>query len=142
VDRPWDKTEERTPPPGYVQHFEDSRMADEAIQQGHQLVAEEKFDRARREYRTALALKPYSAAAHMGLAYLCYIESTWEQALEHYIRAAEFDPRSAGAHYGIGRVLLEMDRENDAVMEFERALALDPALDAARDALTALGKAA
>lgn len=114
-------------------------MVEKAICQGNTYAVEEKYDLARREYRTALALRPTCAEAHLGLGYLCFAQGQWELALEHYVKCMEIDSNSADAHYGIGRVLLETDRINEAVPEFQKTLALDPTFDDARDTLSAIG---
>lgn len=114
-------------------------MVDRAVRKGNGLALEEKFDMARREYRTALALNPACVEATIGLGYLCFAQSQWDLALEHYTKALGIDPKSADAHYGIGRVFLEIDRVDEAIYEFQKTLALDPVFDDARETLTALG---
>jgi len=51
-----------------------------------------------------------------------------------FSRALTLDPNSAMAHYNLGSTLKEMNKYEDAVMEYKIALALDPALgDPARN---------
>ena len=97
------------------------------------------IDMARREYRTAIALKRTCTEAHVGLGYLSFIQGQWELSLEHYVKAIEIDPTNADAHYGIGRVILETRGQDEAVPELKKTLDLDPTYDDARETLTALG---
>lgn len=118
-----------------------ARLVEAAVRKGNSLAMEEKFDLARREYRTALMLNPGCTDAYIGLGYLCFLQGQWELALQHYTRCLDIDPNSADAHYGIGRVLLETDRINEAVSEFRTTLSLDPSFEDARESLTAIGTA-
>lgn len=118
------------------------KIVEAAVQKGNQLAFEGRFDEARREYRTALALHYVCLEAYLGLGYLSFAQGQWELALEHYLRAVEINAESADAHYGLGRVLLELEQSELGVEELQKALTLDPSLIDARDTLTALGKAA
>ncbi len=117
-------------------------MVERSVRKGNALAVEEKFDLARREYRTALVLNPACVEAFLGIGYLCFAQGMFDLALEHYRKALEIDPNSADGHYGIGRVLLETDQVNEAVGEFQKTLTLDPSFDDARETLTALGSLA
>lgn len=116
-------------------------LVDEAMQRGNAYALDGQPDKARREYRTALALNSAHLDAHLGLAYLSFSQSQWDLALEHYIRALQINPTSADVHYGIGRVMLELDRPEEAVPRFQAALKYDPTFEDARECLTTLGKA-
>lgn len=118
------------------------KQVSELVQKGHQCVADGLLEKARRDYRTAVALNPLCMEAYLGLGTLCFMQGMWELALEHYVKALEIQPSSAEAHYAIGRVLYETDRLEEAVTAFQKSLSLDPAFDEPRDALTVLGKAA
>lgn len=115
--------------------------ADAAISEGNHLAHTQKFDLARRQYRTALALNPSSYEAYIGLGFVSFMQGQWELALEHYAKAATLNPSGADAHYGIGRVLLEAKRVDEAVPELRKTLDLDPTFDDARETLTLLGRA-
>lgn len=114
-------------------------MIDRAVRNGNAYAIEEKFDMARREYRTAMALNPSCIEAYIGLGYASFAQGQWDLALEHYVKALGIDQNSADAHYGIGRVFLEIERVDEAIFEFQKTLALDPSFDDARETLTALG---
>ncbi len=116
-------------------------MVDRAVRNGNALAVEEKFDLARREYRTALALNPGCVEAYIGLGYLCFSQGQWDLALEHYTKALGIAPASADAHYGIGRVFLEIERVDEAIYEFQQTLKLDATFEDARETLTTLGAA-
>ncbi len=121
---------------------ETSRLVNLALQSGNGLAEAGEIEPARRQYKTALALRPPCTEACLGLGYLCSIQEQWELALEHYRAALDLDPGSADAHYGLGRSLLELGRREEAVPPLRKALEIDPTFEDARDTLTALGKAA
>jgi tetratricopeptide (TPR) repeat protein len=109
------------------------------VQKGHQRASELKFEEARKEYRTAVALDPRSEAAILGLGFVSFMQQKWDLALDYYKEVLTFNPSSADAHYGVGRVFLELNHLTEAVSEFRKTLELDPTFYEARETLTALG---
>jgi protein O-mannosyl-transferase len=61
----------------------------------------------------------------------------WPQALDALVTAERLDPNYAPVHFYRGSINLSLNRVEDAVTEYERALALDPALTQAREGLAA-----
>jgi tetratricopeptide (TPR) repeat protein len=117
------------------------REVDGRLHTGHALAADGKNEAARKEYRTALVLRPECAEAYLGLAYLSFVDGQLDLTAAFYERAATIDPLSADAEYGWGRALVEAGRADEAVPHLRRAAQLDPALVEAQEALTYLGKA-
>ncbi len=66
------------------------------------------------------------------------------KAYELLAKALALDPECAQAYFERGMVLMNMDRDNEAIADFDRCLELDPAFPGARDwrakALAACGK--
>ena len=80
-------------------------------------------------------------------------DGQFRAAADAYAGMLEIDPDSAAAHAGLGRALAlthanlgaalyHLDRTDDAIASLERALALDPSLDAARSSLERIQAAA
>ncbi len=130
------------PPPDPEEILSVARTMEASLIRANQFAVEGNLEMSRRSYRTALALNPSCASAHLGLGYVSFVEEKWEIALLHYRKALDIDGSSADAHYGIARVLLEINRVEDALPELRATLQLDPTYDDARDTLTALSKPA
>lgn len=130
------------PPPDPEEILSVARTVEASLMRANQRAMEGRLEEARRSYRTALALNPSCASAHLGLGYVSFVEERWETSLLHYRKALDIDAGSADAHYGIARVLLEINRVEDALPELRATLQIDPTYDDARDTLTALSKPA
>ena len=72
------------------------------------------------------------------LAMLRFGEQRYGEALDLYRTLVEIDPDSAQTHANIGATLYYLDRVQDALLSFQHALALDPALESARTAVEQL----
>ena len=80
-----------------------------------------------RPRRSALALEPGLAEAYPALAYAAmYYDWDWTEAERAFRRAIELHPGYATAHQWYGNFLSVLGRADEAIAEFERALALDP----------------
>jgi Flp pilus assembly protein TadD len=58
-----------------------------------------------------------------------------EKAVREFQEVIRLRPQMASAHYNLGLAFRKQNRENDAVIEFRRALAVDPQFRPAREAL-------
>jgi tetratricopeptide (TPR) repeat protein len=91
----------------------------------------------------ALALgtkQPFQA--HTALAEADASAGRTEDALRHFTLAAQADPRNALTHYNLGALHERQGRADRAAADYRQALALDPALRDAKDALARLDKPA
>jgi TolB-like protein/DNA-binding winged helix-turn-helix (wHTH) protein len=80
--------------------------------------------------RKALEADPGLADAHLILAAIRLIrDQNWPAAEKEYLRALELNPSSARAHDFYGLFLDTAGKPDDAMNEFQRAQALDPAVD-------------
>lgn len=84
------------------------------------------------------------ASSHQYNAYLYtirgeieFVLGRYEDAALSYFAVVHSEPDDARAHYNLGLCLQRADRWDASCQAFERAIALDPALDAARLALGA-----
>jgi tetratricopeptide (TPR) repeat protein len=91
------------------------------------IPAAEGWEKSRAYARKALELDPNLAEAHETLAgvYTWY-DWNWEAGEKEYRRAIELDPNYTGARNFYSLFLFAMRRQQDAKMQSERALELDP----------------
>ena len=89
-------------------------------------------------FERAVEMDPRDVDAMDHLAYSRFLNGRHEEALSLYEAVAEARPESGGAHSNVGAVLHHLGRLEDAATRVERALALDPGLDAARTSLADL----
>ncbi|MBL8950521.1 MAG: tetratricopeptide repeat protein [Myxococcaceae bacterium] len=85
-----------------------------------------RLDEAKRWLERALEAEPTFAPAHLNLARVLWLEGRLDLALPHYTSAARFAPLSAAAALGHGAALLARRRPQEARLELERAVELDP----------------
>ena len=93
------------------------------------------LDAAGEHLEHAVRLDPRDTAAIDLLARLRFEQRRYEDALGLFRRLAERYPDNAQVHANLGATLYYLDRVDEAVASYERALALDPSLEAARAAL-------
>ncbi|MFH1566640.1 MAG: tetratricopeptide repeat protein [Gemmatimonadota bacterium] len=106
-----------------------SSDVDARLRLGAQLRQRREWERARRQYETALAREPDNARAHNALGEVLQADGDVQGALAAYRRAAELDPSLAEAYANIGLVNLSHGRPVEAVAALERAADLDPGSD-------------
>lgn len=95
-------------------------------------------DRAVEYYRRALAADETYAEAHINLALaLLGVGRHDDEARAHAERAVELRPDLAAAHAGLGVTRWKIGDRAGAITALERALAIDPTLEAARRLLAA-----
>jgi tetratricopeptide (TPR) repeat protein len=83
---------------------------------------------AEREFGAALKAQPGFYPAETSLGYLELARKDAKAALPHFDRALELNPQhdDVSAFLGRGQTLLALNREGDAIVAFEAALAADP----------------
>ena len=84
-------------------------------------------DLARESYEKGFALDETCPAPRINLAAMLIEDGQYEEAAVHYRKAIEGKP-SAEAHSGLGFALNQLGRLEEAAVEHEAALALDPSL--------------
>lgn len=94
-----------------------------------------KDDQALQQYETALSIEPKHAEAHFRLGRLLFQLNDWQQAEEHLAAAIQFQPKIPDAHYYMGEILQLRGQAREAIACFRRAVALNPKLVLALNAL-------
>ena len=89
-------------------------------------------------YARALEIDPRDAEALDHLAMLRFGQQQYAAAHELYQTLAEITPDTAQTHANLGATLYHLGRPKEAVRSYERAVSLDPTLEAARSAMNEL----
>ena len=93
---------------------------------GDALVELGRIDDAIRHFEQAAAIDPANleAQANLGRAYAA--QQHFDQAVPHLEKAVALAPQAADLHSTLGEVLLKLDRPQDALAEWRRALLAEP----------------
>jgi Tfp pilus assembly protein PilF len=113
--------------PGYAAPYVGLADSYNLLREYSAMPSEEAFPRARAAATKAVELDPNSADAHNSLAFASF----WgffdaPTADREFKRAIELDPNFPRAHHWYATFLIQMLRNQEAVMEIERARQLDP----------------
>jgi len=92
---------------------------------------EGKLEKAKEEYRKALAIRPDCAEAHNGLGLILDREGKSGEAMAHYEKALASQGDFAEAHNNLGALLDREGRRDEAMAHYRKALALRPDMAAA-----------
>ena len=91
-------------------------------------------------FRRALELDPHNMETIEYVAAAHFRQKRYQETLDLYRMLLEIDPDRAATHADIGATLHFLGRTDEAIRSLERALALDPALEAARTNLEEMRK--
>ena len=97
-----------------------------------------RLDHAEGHFVRAIEIDPSDTRAIDHLARLMFERNEYEEARQLYAELAEKQPQDAQTRSNLAASLYYLGRTDEAVLEFERALSLDPTLETARAALEAL----
>lgn len=89
------------------------------------------YPQAEREYRYVLAKAPRYAPAHAGIGILCDLQRQSKTALRHHRIAVRLAPGNPSYRNNLGFSLYLAGETDEAIVELERALAMDPSLGVA-----------
>ena len=89
-------------------------------------------------YERGVEMDPRNAEPLDHLAMMRFEEKRFGEALELYRTLLEVQPESAQTHSNLGSTLYYLNRPEDALRSFERALSLDPDLETARSSVERL----
>src|SRR5436190_14942254 len=98
------------------------------IERGWQYLQFDDFKSAEREFTTALMQQPSCHPAETAMDYLAVARGNEKEAAARFDRALQIHAAYVPALLGRGQVMLELDRDADALVSFEAALAKDPSL--------------
>ena len=107
---------------------------------GRAAQATGEIDAAAEHYGHALDVAPHHADALARLAALRIGQQRYNEALTLLQTLRNLKPDSARTHTNVGIALSHLGRSNEALRSFERALAIDPTFQAARNNLDKLRK--
>ena len=88
----------------------------------------------------AVLVKPDFAEAWNKRATVYFLIDDYSASISDIRQTLALEPRHFGALAGLGMIFQAMERKNDAIQVFERALEINPQLDKVREALEELKK--
>jgi len=86
-------------------------------------------------FRTALALRPATSAAHVNLGGALQFKNQLDEAIAEFKKAVELDPTLAPAHHNLGLALMIQNQLDEAMAQFRQAIKLNDKLPHAHSAL-------
>ena len=107
------------------------------LDRGHRALDEQRYGEAITELRKALYLSPYEADGHLWLGRAYLLAGREEEAVTA-LRMSLWSREDARARLALAEALLALGQPEAALVEARRALALDPASEAARALLARL----
>jgi TolB-like protein/cytochrome c-type biogenesis protein CcmH/NrfG len=88
---------------------------------------EKRFEEAREAFNAALALRPADVETMEALAFVARREGRYEEALSMLRKAEPSTPQSWRLHYNLSETLGILRHYDEAMVEIEKALVIDPA---------------
>ena len=95
--------------------------AEELVAEGYRQQMAGDLAEAKRFYRESLEMYP-TAEGHTFLGWTYSFEGRWEDAIEECLKAIELDPTFGNPYNDIGAYLIELDREEEAIEWFKKAM--------------------
>lgn len=102
------------------------------MNEGVAAMSAAEFKAALGAFGRVTAIAPDFAEGWNKLATVHYITGDYQASLDDIERTLELEPRHFGALSGLGLVQAGLDRDEQALDAFERALAIDPQMESAR----------
>jgi CheY-like chemotaxis protein len=102
-----------------VRYAEHMKLADSMSKRGES-------EKAVKEYKAAIALKPGSVAAELGLGLAYYDLDTNDAALTHLEKARAIAPKDAQVYVALGAVYQSMGKKDQAIEVYKKYLELAP----------------
>ncbi len=97
------------------------------------------FEKAIADYTRAIELRPKDADAYNNRAWAYYSTEDPVRALEDARKALQIQPYNANALDTKGHVLEILGRREEAIVEYKKAIRLDPAIESSKEGLERLG---
>ncbi len=94
---------------------------------GAQAVKAERFDRAEKAFRGAVAVNPENKRAHLNLAVVLARRGELDAAEQSAREALRLDPEYSFAYFNLGTIFESRDQLTEAMAFYRQALAKDPA---------------
>ncbi len=93
-------------------------------------------DQAQAAYGKALAVDPRSATALRGRGYLLLLAKQYPQSIADLRQATQSDPKDPNGWVWLGQALLNSGNKAEAQAAFQKAIALDPGNESAKEGLS------
>ncbi|MEA3560424.1 MAG: tetratricopeptide repeat protein [Candidatus Omnitrophota bacterium] len=103
-------------------------LSKEYLKQGISLIKNGQLEGAIEEFKKAIEINPFFAAAYYNLGLCCLRLERFEEAIESLSRYIESHPDSAFAHYNLGCAYSKIGNELKALEEYNKAVELNPKL--------------
>lgn len=103
-----------------------ARTAQNLCTQAQQLIIAQDYQQAQPLLEEALRLDPHSVKAHFYYANLLFNKGDYEEALHAYEKTAEMLPEHPDIFCNLGICANILNRTHDAIVYFEKAIALEP----------------
>lgn len=106
---------------------EDAQSAEAFLQLGAILIERKNWSEAQKTLKSYTMLRPKDALGwfNLGVAY-DYTGTSFNEALDAYTKAQELDPKNAAIRNNVGRIHFKRGKLDDAVIQLQEALNLDP----------------
>lgn len=119
------RSEEKPEPPA-------GKDTETLLDEGRDLLEQERFAEAERRFREALAQQPDHAGTYNNLGVLYQKQQRYEEAERALKQAIRRDRKYAVPHFNLGNVYYRQGRYADALREYRLVLDLDPNADFVR----------
>lgn len=116
----------------------DNQKVARLFEQGREVMLREDYVTALRIASQIVEIDPAQAEGWNLRATVFYVLGDYESSIQDVEKTLALEPRHFGALVGLGMMLVEMNRDQDALKAFERALALNPHLEQARQQIEAI----
>lgn len=93
---------------------------------GVALSAQDEKDKAIRQFREALLIKPEHAKAHNHLGLTLQSQGKMDEAIKHYRQAITAEPNYTNAHMNLGFALQSQDKLSEALGHYRQVLESEP----------------
>jgi len=108
------------------------------IKKGLDVLSQRKFDCAVRHFSRAIEHAPDFAEAYNQRAIAHYLKEEYEESAQDCRTTVKLMPCHFGAWAGLGHCYAHMNRHEEAIASYERALEINPHLSCVRDAVMEL----
>ncbi|MEW5705028.1 MAG: tetratricopeptide repeat protein [Pseudomonadota bacterium] len=116
----------------------DNQKVARLFEQGREVMLREDYVTALHIASRIVEIDPAQAEGWNLRATVFYVLGDYESSIQDVEKTLALEPRHFGALVGLGMMLVEMNRDQDALKAFERALALNPHLEQARQQIEAI----
>tara|TARA_Y100001960_G_scaffold220978_2_gene231199 strand:- start:1680 stop:2219 length:540 start_codon:yes stop_codon:yes gene_type:complete len=115
-----------------------SRTVDFLFTRGVQAMNQKRFDTSLAMFNSVVEIDPEFSEGWNARATLHYIMGNYENSIRDIDRTLALEPRHWGALSGLGMIYQDTERNEEAIQAYHRALAVNPHLPGAKNAIAYL----